>query len=794
MHNGQVIGSTIPTRDLLGQLMGDHVDGSTGWSGPDTVRCVESIPPRAAVTADWPDWAPAPVVQAFGEVGIHRPWRHQIEAAEAVRAGHHVVIATGTASGKSLGYQLPALSALVEDPRATVLYLAPTKALATDQWHALQEFGLPGVRAATFDGDTPLDDRDWIREHSRFVLTNPDMLHRGILAGHARWHRFLRRLRYIVVDECHSYRGLFGSHVALVLRRLRRIAARYGSDPVVIAASATIADPGGSTGALIGSPVVVVDRDDSPSPGVDVVLAEPAVLNDGQPGEDGLPRRRSAPAEAAELLGRLCEGGSRTLAFIRSRHGAEQAAITARRWITENGVQNPAVVAAYRSGYLPEERRRLEADLRSGSLLGLATTNALELGIDITGLDAVVIAGFPGSMASLWQQAGRAGRDRNRALVVFVARPDPLDAYLVHQPQAVFGRAVEAAVLDPTNPRLLTGHLVCAATETHLTDDDLDLFGGAEAVRPVLDELVAARRLRHRPTGWYRGTDEDVHGQVDLRGSGGQQVLVVEETTGRLLGTVDTARAPSQVFPGAVHLHRGISYVVDHLDLESGVALVHPEQPEWSTIARSMSAVDLLPAVDPLRDLSTALSGGVSVGVGPVRVTEQVVGFVRSIGGRVVDTVPLEMPASELDTRACWYTLDPEVLLAAGVDEKAWPGALHAAEHAAIGLLPLFAGCDRSDIGGLSIACHPDTGLPTVIVHEGIAGGAGFTDRGYAVFGDWLSAVSAAISACPCRSGCPSCVHSPKCGNGNNPLDKAAAVVVLDLVVAALRSGPAVTR
>lgn len=750
-------------------------------------------------------------------------------AAQLARDGHDVVLSTGTASGKSLGYHLPALTAIENDPRTTVLYLAPTKALAADQLGVLTGLAVPGLRPAVYDGDTPRDDRDWARGHANWLLTNPDMLHLGLLPHHSAWDRFWRRLAFVVVDECHAYRGVFGSHVALVLRRLIRVARLYRSSPVFVLASATAAEPQVSAQRLIGRPVRAVTQDGSARPAADFVLWTPGAAGsdpidsdsagsdsadsdstgsdtpESDTPESGTPesstpessieqaaqpsRRTSAPAEAARLMADLVAGGARTLTFVRSRQGAEQVALAARRRLRRIAPDLASRVAAYRGGYLPEDRRELERALDSGELLGLASTNALELGIDIAGLDAAIITGYPGTLAALWQQAGRAGRggaSGRRALVIFVAREDPLDTYLVRHPEAVFDRPVESTVIDPTNPFVLGPHLTCAAAEHHLTPEDLDLFGGP-AARPVLDQLLDRRILRRRPSGWFWVNPGHPAQRVDLRGSGAGQIAIVDADSGRLLGTVDAHRAPSCVHTGAVHLHRGESYVVDELDLQAGVATVRAGRPDWTTVARSVSSVSM---VGPQR--SRPAGRQVRVGVGPVALTTQVVGYLRRRPtGEVLDQVPLELPQHTLPTRAVWYTVSRAALRAAGVRDAAIPGALHAAEHAAIGLLPLFAGCDRMDIGGLSTAAHPDTGEPTVLVYDGYPGGAGFADRGYDALPGWLGAVRDTVAGCPCEAGCPSCVQSPQCGNGNHPLDKTGAITVLNLVVDALRTAPA---
>jgi DEAD/DEAH box helicase domain-containing protein len=760
-----------------------RVDG--GFASESPLRHVTTIPARAATTVPWPCWVPDRLRESLNAAGVAAPWGHQVAVAELAREGRHVVVATGTASGKSLAYQLPVLTRLLADQQATALYLAPTKALGADQIRAVTALDLPGVRPASFDGDTAMAQRDWVRAHARWVFTNPDMLHHGLLARHDRWARLLRRLSFVVIDECHAYRGVFGSHVALLLRRLRRVAARYGAHPVFVLASATVAEPAISASRLTGLDTVAVTDDGSPCGERTIALWEPPLL-DELTGENGAPVRRSAGAEAARMLADLVIEGARTLVFVRSRRGAELTALGAQRALSAAAAGDLAGrVAAYRGGYLPEERRALETALDSGDLVGVASTNALELGVDITGLDAVVLAGYPGTRASFWQQAGRAGRAGSGALVVFVARDDPLDTYLVHHSAALLGAAIETTVLDPTNPYVLRPQLACAAAELPLTDACVEALGG-DVARSVVADLVAEGLLRRRSGGWFWvAARQRPHSGVDIRGSGGHPVAVVEADTGRLLGTVDPGSACTAVHPGAVYLHRGDSFVVDELDLDSGVALVHLEEPQWHTSARVTTDICVVSTLDQRR------CGGVSVTLGEVEVTSQVVGYLRRLpSGQVLDAVPLELPPSTLRTRAVWFTVSEHLLEAAGLPSAAWPGALHAAEHAAIGLLPLVATCDRWDIGGVSTARHADTGEPTVFVHDGHPGGAGFADRGHAALAPWLTATRDAIAACECPSGCPSCVQSPKCGNGNDPLDKSGAIVVLDTVLTSLHATP----
>ncbi|WP_308294354.1 DEAD/DEAH box helicase [Streptomyces sp. XM4193] len=755
----------------------------------------EHVPPRVGRHADWPAPIRPEVIEAVRAAGIERPWEHQAAALRHALADESVVVATGTASGKSLTYTLPVLNTLLEGAQApdgrgtTALYLAPTKALAADQLRALKELARPlgtGARPAVYDGDTPYEEREWVRLHANYVLTNPDMLHRGMLPSHPRWSSFLRGLRYVVVDECHTYRGVFGSHVAQVLRRLRRVAAKYGADPVFLLASATSADPAVAATRLTGVPVREVTEDTSPKGRLTFALWEPPLT--GTQGERGAPVRRTATSEAAELLADLAGRDVRTLAFVRSRRGAELTAVIAQERLAENDRSQVARIAAYRGGYLPEERRALERALHSGELLGLAATTALELGVDISGLDAVLIAGYPGTRASLWQQAGRAGRQGQDALAVLIARDDPLDTYLVHHPEALFSQPVESTVLDPDNPYVLAPHLCAAAAEIPLSEADFGLFGPAAA--EVVPSLERRRLLRRRGSTWYWTRRERAVDLTDIRGQGGSPVQVVEEATGRLLGTVDAAAAHSTVHEGAVHLHQGRSYVVRQLDLEDpdgSVALVEESTPPWSTMARDTTAITILETT------SRVPWGEGELCFGSVEVTHQVVSYLRRklVTNEVLGETKLDLPPRTLRTRAVWWTVSEDQLDSAGIAPEVLPGALHAAEHASIGMLPLFATCDRWDIGGVSVPLHPDTLLPTVFVYDGQPGGAGFAERAHATAQRWLGATREAIAACECERGCPSCVQSPKCGNGNEPLHKRGA---LRLLTELLRAAPPSTE
>ena len=768
--------------DFGRELLACAVEG-TAKNGQNPLRHVADLPARRGRPQAWPPWAHPDVVQAFVDRGVAAPWSHQRTAADLAHDGRHVVLSTGTASGKSLAYQLPILTALKADSRARVLYLSPTKALGHDQLRsavALTEaVPLPDVAPSSYDGDSPTDVRRFARERSRWIFSNPDMIHLSLLRNHARWAVFLRNLRYVVIDECHYYRGVFGSNVAMVLRRLLRLCIRYGSSPTVFFASATTASPAATASELIGQAVVEVTDDGSPHGARTVALWEPPLLDD-LVGENGAPVRRSAGAEAAGVMAELIAEGARMLTFVRSRRGAELTALGARARLADIAPDLAGRVASYRAGYLAEDRRALERALTDGELRGLATTNALELGVDIAGLDAVVLAGFPGTVTSFWQQAGRSGRRGQGALIVLIARDDPLDTYLVNHPAALLDKPIERVVIDPTNPYVLGPQLLCAATELALTDAEVRLWN-AEA---VAEALVDDGLLRRRANGYFPTPGVDPHPAVDIRGSSGGQIAILEAGTGRMLGSTGAGQAPASVHPGAVYLHQGESYVVDSLDFEDGVAFVHASDPDYTTSARELT--DIVVTGEGERKTF----GPVTVGLVPVSVTNTVIGYLRRrLTGEVIDFVELDMPTRTLDTTAVMCMLTPETLQHNGIDLLRVPGALHAAEHAAIGLLPLVASCDRGDIGGVSTAVGPVQGLPTIFVYDGYPGGAGFADRGFRKIDVWWGATADAIEACECPAGCPSCVQSPKCGNANDPLDKAGAVQVLRLVLRELARG-----
>ena len=732
---------------------------------------VEDLPARAPRVLPFPDDLPDVLAGRLGLLGIDGLYPHQAEGLTSLRAGRNVVLATGTASGKSLVYQIAAATDALTVPKATAIFLFPTKALARDQLRGIRALKLPQLKAAVFDGDTPQAERPLIRANANVVLTNPDMLHLSILPDHARWATFFHRLSLVVVDEAHVLRGVFGSHVSMVLRRLRRLVDAAGGSPRWCLATATVGNPGELAERLTGVTVDVVREDASPRGRKLFALWNPPVVDE----ESGV--RRSALSEASWTMAALVDEGARTIGFARTRRAAELLAEFTRRAVSDP--QARSRIKSYRAGYLAEDRRRIERELADGELLAVASTNALELGIDIGSLDAAVLTGYPGTRASMWQQAGRAGRREASSLSMLIAQDDPLDQYLAQHPTDLFERPAEDAVIDATNPYVIGPHLRCAARERPLTKDELTSFFGEAAV-PAVDSLLAAGALARRPTGMIHDVGRtSPHREIDIRSGSGHVYRIVLAGTGELLGTSDEHRAFGTLHPGAVYLHQGEQYLVRELDLAGRVALVEEADPDYYTQARDVTDIRIVEGLDerPLGDADIAF--------GDVRVTNEVVGFVRKsvASGEIVGDEELTLPAVTLETRATWWTLAPALIADAGVGSRDLPGGIHAAEHCAIGLLPLVATCDRWDIGGVSTPLHEDTGLTTIFVYDGYTGGAGITERGFANIERWLHATLERLRDCPCKEGCPSCVQSPKCGNGNEPLDKAAATNLLAAVL-----------
>jgi DEAD/DEAH box helicase domain-containing protein len=701
-------------------------------------------------------------------------WWHQAQVIDLARRGESVVVATGTASGKSLCYQVPVAEAVADRIRpGAALVLGPTKALAQDQLRALVDLDFDRVVAATYDGDCTADERTWVRANANVVFTNPEMLHAGLLPNHKRWSRLLMRLRYVVVDELHVFRGVFGTHVAHLLRRLRRVCELYGTSPTFIFSSATIGHPGQLASALCGLPVTEITDDGSPRGPRVVALLNPPLVDEGS----GL--RTSANSETAAVTARLVEAGHRTIAFCRSRKGTELVAADVRRRVPD---QHADLVRPYRAGYLASERREIEAELFGGRLRAVVATSALELGVDIGGLDACVLNGFPGTIASFWQQVGRAGRGLEASVAVLVAGEDQLDQWLLAHPAEVFRRPPEPAVVNLANPFILQPHLACAAFERPLSHADERFW--PDVLDDGVRELVLADALALRPGPRDSGPRAVWAGagvpapRVGLRTGGSGEVRIALDD-GTLVGTVDESRAHSMVHPGAVYLHQGRSFLVTDLDLAAGVATVEPADGEQFTQARSDTTIRVL------HEDAQRTVGRVRLSLGAVEVCTQVTGYQRkdTRSRRILANESLSLPPTRLVTRAFWYSVPDEVLDDAGIDAMRTPGTLHAMEHAAIGLLPLFTICDRWDVGGVSIAWHEDVGSAAVFVHDGYPGGAGIAELGFDAAGRHLAATLEVIERCPCRDGCPSCVQSPKCGNGNEPLDKAGATALLHAIL-----------
>ena len=850
-------------------------------SGDDRLVGHVTLPGRPERIADWPQWVCPALVDAWARRGVERPWFHQREAMDALREGRDVVLATGTGSGKSLAAWTPILSDLVEAEdssrisaihrRPTALYLAPTKALAADQLASLMALlgqddkpadaqaeadpeGSQGladerlrrVRATTVDGDTPREAKEWARAGADLILSNPDFLHYVMLPSHQRWSRFLASLRLIVIDEAHHWRGVTGSHIALVVRRLLRVAHHLGADPRVVMLSATVRDAGSVGRALTGRDAVAITEDGSPAGAHELVLWQGAVMADesevdissflaaldAPPGTATLKVpivRRSAGVEAANLAAAFVEEGARLLAFVRSRAGAEAVAAQVRDRLSARGSPNAGRVGAYRGGYLPEERRALEEALRTGAVRALATTSALEMGLDVSGLDATITVGWPGTRASLRQQIGRAGRAGAPGTSVLIASDNPLDAYLVRHPDHILGE-VEASVIDPSNPWVLAPHVAAAAAEIPITPSDITYFG--PELRGVVGRLVADGYLKRRPAGyfWDATRPERPCDLTDLRGAAGD-VQIVDAATGTVIGTIDQASADAHVFPGAIYIHQGRTFHVLALSpLTTPAAPAAPAAQGWPrallpdagggargtehfgggrregapassiiipparaddarvamveevrTPLRTRSATHTSVDVCAIEQTYVCEDGTVTWHHGPTNVSTRVTDYdlLRLPGLEFIRNIELFLPTHTLPTKSTWFTLTPAALTSMGIDAADLAGTLHATEHAMIGILPLVATCDRWDLGGLSTELHDDTGAPTVFIHDAFRGGAGHVLAGFNSARAWVAATLEAVSSCDCESGCPRCVQSPKCGNGNEPLSKQGAITLL---------------
>jgi DEAD/DEAH box helicase domain-containing protein len=740
---------------------GDWATALEGLLAGEDERLVATArePAREALMTPIPDELHPAVRDALERVGVDSLYAHQADAWESVMRRGHTIVTTGTASGKSLCFNLPALHVLSSDPRARALYLYPTKALAQDQARALAELRVPALRQAIYDGDTPQAERAAIRKRSNLVLTNPDMLHVGILPHHDRWGDFFANLALVIVDEAHVYRGVFGSHVANVLRRLRRLAAAYGTTPRFVLTSATIANPVQLAENLTGVDFELVERDGAPRGEREIVICNPPLL------DERTGRRASSLSEAAALFGDLVEADVRTICFARSRRAAELIYQFTKRRLDDRA--RAARIAPYRAGYTPAQRRDIERRLSEGELTGVVTTSALELGIDVGHLDAAMSVTFPGTVASLRQQWGRAGR-RRRGLAMYVAGDDALDQFFCRHPDEFLERPVEAAILDHSSERIYMSHLLAAAYEGPLEPSDADTLG--DRFEGFADRLVASGDLRKRGDRYMPRRAGFPAAGVSLRSASPDSFTIVDGQDGELLGFVEAERAFSTVHPGAVYLHLGEPYEVQELDIEARRARVLPAPGDYYTQPK----IETETFIEEERERRTAL--GVELSFGVVSVTEEVVAYQRKrlADHEVIDLNTLDLPEQNFVTQALWYEVPDERV--GDLPLQALLGALHASEHSQIAVLPLIAMCDRWDIGGLSTNYHHQTGCPTIFIYDGHPGGVGITKRGFDEFERLVRDASRLIGECQCESGCPSCVQSPKCGNLNEPLSKQGAL------------------
>ncbi len=739
------------------------------------IAYIEHIRPRGAKYAPLDEPLSASLQDCLNKNYIDPLYTHQAEAVNNTRQGRNIMVATSSASGKSLCYNIPVIETLLTQTHSRALYLFPTKALAQDQLRVLKELFCPRLFGsedlATFDGDTPPAERAEIRKRARIILSNPDMLHLGILPNHQVWSRFLRNLKYVVIDEAHIYRGVFGSHVAGVLRRLRRLCELYGSKPQIICCSATIANPGEHAEKLTGLPFRVIDNDGSPHGGKEFVFWEPPIIDKAKS------TRRSANSEATDLFTELVSQSIRTLTFARTRRLTELIYTYSRDRLAESNPLIAKRIAAYRAGYLPKERRKIERELVGGQLLGVVATIALELGIDIGDLEATVLTGYPGSIASTWQQAGRSGRGMENSLSFLIGLDNPLDQYFMHHPEAFFQKSFENALVNPDNHYILRAHLLCAAWEIPLSNNDENFFGPRFAEeRDGLGEEGLLREGR-RNRKWYLSPSIAYPAQaINIRSTSGENFALIDTSTGSLLETVDASVAFFQVHPGAIYLHQGESYLVSRLDLAGHTAYAAPTTASYYTQTKEIEDLRIINLI------KSRSCGPVKVCLGEVEITNDVIGFKKKAQytEEVIGEEPLDLPPLKFSTVSLWFDLPPGAIDQLDKAQLDFAGGLHATEHAAIAMLPLFALCDRNDIGGLSTPLHPDTGNAQIFIYDAYPGGIGITEKGFDLVEDLWRATLEVITTCPCEEGCPSCIQSPKCGNNNKPLDKKAAQLLLE--------------
>jgi DEAD/DEAH box helicase domain-containing protein len=710
-----------------------------------------------------------PLQTALENLGIKRLYSHQAKALDALQAGKHILVATPTASGKTLIYNVPVVRALVQDPNSRALYLFPLKALEQDQFKTLEEFKAalpsPAFTAAIYDGDTPPEVRKQLRlKPPNILISNPDMLHMGLLPYHESWRGFFSQLKYVVIDEVHTYKGIMGSHMAQVLRRLTRICRHYGAAPQYILASATIANPEELAAKLTGSEVEVISESGAPLSGRHFVFINPEA---------------SSAALAAGLFVQALRHGLSTICFTQARKLTELMHL----WALRQAPDLKRLISSYRAGFLPEERREIEQRLASGKMLGVISTSALEMGIDIGGLDICILVGYPGTMVTTWQRSGRVGRWGQDSLVLLVAQPDALDQYFMKHPQEFFSRHFEAAVLDPHNPYVVKAHLPCAAQELPLDRQSETVFD-LPAYEELITSLEKARHLLRAASSetWY-ASSRFPQKEVNIRGIG-QSLAIFKTGSKRAIGSIDGHRALGECHPGAIYLHKATSYLVERLDLERRNILVTPVDPQYFTRIQSEKETEIL------EKFGSRNLGAFTVHLGHLKVTQRILAYEkrRLVGQELLGVIPLELPEQIFETVGMWLEIPDSVKSAVVEAGGHFMGGIHALEHALISMFPLFALADRYDIGGISHPLHPQLQQAAVFIYDGYPGGVGLAARGYEMTEPLLAKTREMIAACGCEDGCPSCIHSPKCGAGNKPLDKAAALMVAECLLGLTQS------
>ncbi len=735
----------------------------------DSKHFRQLIPARKSKYLNLSEEISPEVIEAMAGLDIVKLFTHQAKAIEKIRDGYNVMLVTGTASGKSICYLIPIVEKILKDESATSLCLYPTKALAQDQLRLFLEWGKP-LNPATYDADSSPQEKIRTRQEANVILTNPDMLHHGILPNHNLWGDFFLNLKYVVIDETHILKGVFGSNVGLVIRRLFRLCHHYKSKPQFILTSATLSKPEVFAQRLLGQEVVVINDDGSPSGSKDFFLWNPPII------DEILGLRKSANFEAARLLAELIRHQTKTIVFSKSRQTAELIL----KYVREELEDNPnlrQLISSYRGGYMPKIRREIEKALFNGQILGVSSTNALELGVDIGGLDACLINVFPGTISSTWQQAGRAGRGTEHSVVFLIGHDDPLDQYYINNPDYFFGKSHEEALINLQNETILKKHLLCAAYEKALTEEDLNLFG--EKSKKLLDTMLQEEMVNKKGKNYYWAGHGYPAAQVNIRSASQETYQIIDQSNGEILGDVDDSNVFIYLHPGAVYLHLGETYLVNKLDLNQKVALVSPADCEYYTQPKDYTVLKIL------EQEMKKKAGQFDLFFGQVQVTKTVTGFQRKniYDGQVLSAEDLNLPPQTFNTESCWYVLPAKHLSILDLSHYQLAGALHALEHAMIALLPIFAICDRWDLGGVSVPEHEQTGLPTIFIYDAYSGGIGLSRRGYEVCLEHLQSTEKLIADCSCQLGCPSCIQSPKCGNLNEPLDKEAAIKILKQIL-----------